>query len=219
MAKKFKPSPFNYCDYRCEACPEQENCRIYKENQERILAHYVKGEDPNDPKVFLDDLHDIFEKTKSMLKEIAAKEGIDIDEVPDEEVSRVNPKDYIIYRLAYEYLKEAHAFIKELERTGIPETINKDFEDLVWYHTLIAAKAGRLVSGFANDFDEEIQQIEEEGTLQVINKGITLSGDALKNMLNELPDYLYTIADLLELLSRLEKQIKTDIRQKVGTEP
>ena len=84
---------------------------------------------------------------------------------------------------------------------------------------MIAAKSGRLVSGFIDDFlDEEVAKVEEEGTLKVINKGINLSKNALENMLNELPDHLYTIADLMELLKRLEKQIQNDIRQKVNEE-
>ncbi len=93
--------------------------------------------------------------------------------------------------------------------------MREDFQDLVWYHTLITAKSGRLVSGFIDDFDEEVQQAEEEGTLKVINKGITLSKNALQNMLNELPDHLYTIAHLIELLKTLEQQIQTDIHEKV----
>ena len=215
MRKKYKAPPFNYCDYRCDRCDERENCRVYKDNEERILNHYANGEDPYAPEVFLKDLKEIFANTQNMIRDMAQKQGINIEELPDEETPEVNPDDYVIYRLAYEYYKQANIFIKELERTGIPETIQEDFRDLVWYHTLIAAKTGRLVSGFIDDYDEEFQKQEEEGTLAVINKGIDLSKNALENMLNELPDHLYTIADLMELLKRLEKQIQIDIRQKV----
>ena len=215
--KKFKPSPFNYCDYRCEKCDEKENCRVYKENQERVLNHYLKGEDPYDSEVFMNDLKEIFAKTKDMIKDMAEERGINTEELRDAEVPEIEPEEYVIYRLAYVYYQQANAFIKELEKSGIPESIKEDYADLVWYHTLIAAKSGRLVSGFIDDFfDEEIQQIEEEGTLKVINKGIQLSKNALENMLNELPDYFYTIADLLDVLKNLEKQIGTDIRQKVA---
>ncbi len=219
MSDKFKPPPFNYCDYRCEKCDERDNCRVYKDNEERVLQHYVNGEDPNDPKVFLSDLHEIFAKTKNMIKDMAKEQGIDIEELPDEEIPEVNPEEYVVYCLAHQYSKEAHSFIKELEKTGIPEAIKEDYEDLIWFHALIAAKSGRLVSGFIDDFfDEEVAKVEEEGTLKVINKGINLSKNALENMLHELPDHLYTIAGLMELLKKLEKQIQTDIRQKVNEE-
>jgi len=215
--KKFKSSPYNYCDYRCEFCDEKDNCRVYKDNEERVLQHYLKGENPDDPEVFLKDLHNIFAKTKSMIKDMAKKQGIEIDVSPDEQVPDVNPEEYTIYCIAHEYFKEASSFIKELQTSGIPNSIEQDVSDLVWYHTLIAAKSGRLVSGFIDDFfDEEIQKVEEEGTLNVINKGINLSKNALQNMLNELPDHLPQIADLMALLKRLEDIIKTDIRQKVA---
>jgi hypothetical protein len=216
LDKKFKPSPYNYCDYRCERCDEKENCRVYKDNSERVLQHYLKGEDPYDPEVFLNDLHDIFAKTKDMVMGMADKQGIDMSEIPQEELPKVNPEEYTIYCIAHEYFKEAGSFVKDLEKSGIPASLEEDFSDLIWYHTLIAAKSGRLVSGFIDDFlEDEIQDIEEKGTLQVINKGIEISKKALENMLNELPDELPRIADLMALLKKLEEIIRTDIRQKV----
>ena len=214
--KKFKPSPYNYCDYRCERCDEKDNCRVYKDNAERVLQHYLKGENPDDPEVFLKDLHNIFAKTKSMIEDMAKKQGIEIDVSPRVEVPVVDPEEFTLYCIAHEYFDEASSFIKELQTSGIPDSIKEDFTDLVWYHSLIAAKSGRLVSGFIDDFfDEEVTDVEEKGTVQVIKKGIDLSKKALQNMLNELPDHLPQIADLMALLKRLEKQIQTDIRQKV----
>lgn len=183
------------------------------------MDHYVKGEDPYNPDVFMKDLHDIFAHTKKMVIKMAEERGIDVSDATSQEVPEVNPEEYVVYRLAYAYATQAHAFIKELEQSGITDAIREDFEDLVWYHTLIAAKTGRLVSGFADDFlDEELQTIEEEGTIGVIQKGITLSSEALHHMLNELPDQLYTISDLIDLLKRLDKQLGADIRQRVASD-
>lgn len=218
MADKFKPGPYNYCDYRCDRCDERENCRVYKENEERMLQHYLKGEDPNDPEIFINDLKDIFDKTKDMLEKAAEEQGININELSDEEeIVEVDPHNYVIYNYAYEYYKQAKKLIQKIEKTGIPEEIKEDFDDFAWYHTLLVAKTGRLVSGFDDKFfDEEVRAVEEEGTLQVINKAITLSKNALENMLNELPDDFQQIAILLDLIKRLEQQIKIDIRAKVN---
>ena len=216
MAEAFKPPPFNYCDYRCDRCDKRETCRVYKDDQERLLDHYRKGEDPYDPNIFMNDLKEIFTKTEKMIRKIAQEQGIDLDEANAEEMPEVNPDEYVIYRLAYQYFKEANALVKELEHSGIPENLHQDFDDFVWYHTLIAAKAGRLVSGFIDDYlDEEVTKLEEDGTIGVIRKGINLSKQALENMLSELPDHLYAIADLTDLLRRIEKQLEEDIRQKV----
>jgi len=217
MTSEYTPPPFNYCDYRCDRCEEQERCRVFKEEQERLLSHYVKGEDPNDPQVFMADIKKIFERTQQMIMKMARKHGIDVDEFETEEPPEVDPNEYVIYRLAHEYYKHAHGFVTELENTGIPVVVEEEYKDLVWYHTLIVAKSGRLVSGFIDDvLDGELQQYEEQGTLQVIKKGIDLSKNALEKMLDELPDGFHTIAHLMELLKRLEDQLAGDIRQKVG---
>jgi hypothetical protein len=210
-ATEFKPGPFNYCDYRCDRCDEQAKCRVFKEEQERLLEHYAKGEDSNDPEVFLQDMHKIFEKTKEMLEKTAAEQGINLGELPLEEAKQVEPETYVVYNCAHDYFEQAHLFIKKLEKEGSPASVEDDVEDLVWYHTLIAAKTGRLVSGFEDEIDE-VQKIDEEGTLKVINKGIGLSKKALEHMLNELPGHLQDVATLLSLLKRIEKQIATDIR-------
>lgn len=216
MPKKFKPGPYNYCDYRCEYCDQRDDCRVYKENEERLLKHYLNGEDPNDPEVFLNDLNEIFEKTQRMLRMAAKEHGLNLDEIPDSEIPEVNPRDYVIYNLAYEYFNQAHSLIKELRETGVPEEIIEEYEDFAWYHTLLVAKTGRLVSGFDDEFyDEEVREVEERGTLQVINKGITLSKNALQKMLNELPDHFQAIVDLLHILKKLEEQIKINMRARV----
>jgi hypothetical protein len=216
MKKKYVPPPFNFCDYRCDRCEHKDACKVCKEDQERILDHYVKGEDPNDPDIFLNDIQKIFAKTKNMLQDMAKKQGIEIDQVKDEASPDVNPEEYVIYRLAHEYYREAHALIAYLENSGIPESLDESFTDLIWYHTLIAAKTGRLVSGFIDDFlDDDLRKIEEEGTLGVIHKSIALSKDALEVMLGELPDHLHDIAHLMDVLKRIERQIQKGIREKV----
>jgi hypothetical protein len=216
MNDKFKPPPFNYCDYRCDRCDEQENCRVFKDDQERLLDHYRKGEDPYDPEVFMNDLKKIFSRTEKMIRKAAREHGVDLEGVDDDDVPEIDPEEYVIYRLAYRYFEEANVLIKALEKIGIPENIKSHYDDLVWYHTLIAAKSGRLVSGFIDDFlDEEISSIEEEGTVSVIKKGIRLSRNALESMLSEFPEQLHAIAGLVEILNQIEKQLESDFRQKV----
>lgn len=216
MSEKFKPPPFNYCDYRCDRCDEREKCRVFKDDQERLLDHYRKGEDPYDPEIFMNDLKEIFSRTEKMIKKAAQEHGINLEEIGEEEVQEVEPEEYVIYRLAYKYFEEANAFIKTLDKSGIPENIKAYYDDLVWYHTLIAAKSGRLVSGFIDDFlDDEVSTVEEDGTVSVIRKGIRLSRNALESMLSEFPDHLHTIASMMELLKQIERQIEVDVRQKI----
>jgi hypothetical protein len=50
----------------------------------------------------------------------------------------------------------------------------------------------------------------------VINKSLRISRAALETMLRELPEHLQNIAELIQMLNRIEEQIKKDIRQKIG---
>lgn len=214
--EEYTPSPYNYCDYRCDRCEYQETCKVYKDEQERLLEHYVRGEDPHDPDIFMNDMKDIFDETRQMIVNIAQEEGFDIDSIEDVEVPRVDPKEFVLYRLVREYSNEAHGFLKQLREEGITEEAEEAYDDLMWYHTLIVAKTGRLVSTFEDGVrDEKMQAIEEQGTLGVIDKCVRISRSALETMLSELPEHLQTIADLMELLKRVEQQINKDIRQKV----
>lgn len=214
----YTPSPFNYCDYRCDRCEHQDDCKVYKDEQERLLDHYVKGEDPHDPEVFMDDMKGIFDQTKKMILDMAQGQGFDLDGIEDVEVPHVDPKGYVLYRLVRAYSDEAHVFLKLLQEEGITEETEEAYDDLMWYHTLIVAKTGRLVSTFEDDLrDEEMQEIEETGTLGVINKSIRISHAALDTMLRELPEHLQDIAELITMLNRVEEQISKDIRQKAGS--
>jgi len=216
--EKYTPSPFSYCDYRCDRCEHQETCKVFRDEQERLLEHYIKGEDPHDPEIFMNDMKDIFNQTHQMILNIAQEEGFDLDSMEEVEVLRVDPKKYVLYCLIREYSNEAHVFLKQLRQEGITEESEEAYDDLMWYHTLIIAKAGRLVSTFEDGLrDEEMQDREEKGTLSVIDKCIRVSRSALEIMLSELPEHLETIAHLLDLLKRVEKQVSKDIHQKVGS--
>jgi len=215
---KYTPSPFSFCDYRCDRCEFQDTCKVYKDEQERLLEHYVKGEDPHDPDVFMNDMKDIFDQTKQMILGFAQKEGFDLDNTDDVEVPHIDPNEYKLYRLVRAYADEAHVFLKLLQREGISDEIEEAYDDLMWYHTLIVAKTGRLVSTFEDDArDAEMQAMEETGTLRVIEKCIRISRAGLETMLRELPEYLQDVAELISMLNRVEEQIDKDIRQKVGS--
>jgi hypothetical protein len=216
--EKCTPSPYNYCDYRCDRCEHQNDCKVFKDDQERLIEHYIKGEDPHDPEIFMNDMKEIFDQTRKMIMDIAQEQGFDLDSIEDVEVPHIDPKEYVLYRLVREYADEAHVFLKQLQQEGITEDAEEAYSDIMWYHTLIVAKTGRLVSTFEDGLrDTEMQDIEERGTLGVIDKCIRVSRCALETMLNELPEHLQTIADLMDLLKTIEQQINKDIRQKVGS--
>lgn len=216
MDEPVKSAPYNYCDYRCDRCGERLNCRVFREEQARLQEHHDRGEDPYDPEIFMADLKRIFQQTEAMIKHAAELEGHPTEDEPAEPV-RDRPDEYVLYRQSIEYSRQARAFIRQIEAEGLPDQCREAFSDVVWYHTLIAAKAGRLVSGFIDNLrDAGSQRQEEEGTLAVLRKSIDLSRRGLEFIKQEHPGYSHVIEDLLGMLDRIEKTIQTGIRQKTG---
>lgn len=209
-------TPYNYCDYRCDRCDERLDCRVFREEQARLQEHYDRGEDPYDPEIFMADLKRIFQQTEAMIIHAAEQENVNLED-NDEIPVREEPEQYVLYRQAFEYRRQAKALIRLIEADQQPDTIREAFADLIWYHTLIAAKAGRLVSGFIDHRRSgEFQKKEEEGTLAVISKCILLSRQGLERIKTELPEHTHLIKELLAMLDQIEQTIQTDIRRKIG---
>ena len=53
---KYIDGIFNYCDRWCERCRFEDRCRVRHEERKRMERHLLRGENPEDPKVFLQDL-------------------------------------------------------------------------------------------------------------------------------------------------------------------
>lgn len=73
---------YNYCDRWCERCLFTDRCEVYAREQRQWERHLLRGEDPDDPKVFMQDLNETLDETAQMLEQIAAEEGIDLESLP-----------------------------------------------------------------------------------------------------------------------------------------
>ncbi len=209
-------TPYNYCDYRCERCDQRLSCRVFREEQARLQDHYDRGEDPYDPEIFMNDLRQVFQQTEAMIVHAAEQESIKLENNHKTTIGE-EPEQYVLYRQAFEYYRQTNALIRLIESGHLPDQIREAFADVVWYHTLIAAKAGRLISGFIDHHhDEEFQTKEEKGTLGVIRKSILLSRQGLERIKIALPEHTHLIKELLTMLDQIEQTIQTDMRRKVG---
>lgn len=74
--KQYIDGIYNYCDRWCERCPFTERCRVY--DAEREVMADEESRDPNNA-AFWQALSDMLAKTKEMLREAAAEQGINID--------------------------------------------------------------------------------------------------------------------------------------------
>jgi hypothetical protein len=184
MANKeeFIPGIYNYCDRWCERCRFRNKCSLYDKEQKRLAEHESKGEDPYDWDIVLEDIKGEFEETLRLIHEAAEKQGIDLDDLPDEEYETPDPSDHPLVVVASGYSKEASAFLKTLRETIQAEGIDlskrieymptakedkerlmrivSSYDTVMWYHTLIPVKIRRAIQskmeiGSNDEFAEE----------------------------------------------------------------
>ena len=101
------PGIFNYCDRWCERCPFTSRCLNFEMNEEK-LGDLENIDITNE--VFWQKLSETFAETLSMLKEMAAEKGIDLDsiELDDEDNYKRRDEDlsvvHIISHMAKSYI-------------------------------------------------------------------------------------------------------------------
>ena len=72
---------YNYCDGWCERCQHTAKCFSYNSN----LFNKKKSDINNDE--FWDTLSSIFSKTKELILHVSKKQGIDLNDITDEEIT------------------------------------------------------------------------------------------------------------------------------------
>jgi len=101
------PGIFNYCDRWCERCPFTSRCLNFEMNEEKFGD--IENIDITN-EVFWQKLSETFAETLSMLKEMAAEKGIDLDsiELDDEDNYKRRDEDpsvvHIISHMAKSYI-------------------------------------------------------------------------------------------------------------------
>jgi hypothetical protein len=205
---QFISGVYNYCDRFCERCLLIRKCRVYAEEKVRTEQHRRKGEDPHDWAIVLDDVKKEFDKTMKLIRAFAQKEGIDLESVPDSEISSLpDPSDYPLDRLSREYMNKTGKFLtncrEKIEKFGRDlevcggitngsvidlKRIITDYETVLWYHTLIPVKIRRGLtskleaeenSASDGDFDD-LSAGDAAGSAKVAYYGLVRSISALQ---------------------------------------
>jgi hypothetical protein len=86
--ERFISGIYNYCDRWCERCRLSDRCYLYHQEQEMMERHLLRGEDPDDPQVVLQDVGESFRKTIEMLQAMAEEMGVDLNNLPPVERHR-----------------------------------------------------------------------------------------------------------------------------------
>jgi hypothetical protein len=165
---RFIAGIYNYCDRWCERCRFTDRCRVYASEQAQMERHVLRGEDPNDPEIALQDAADSLDRTLQMLAQFAEERGFSLEATPPPAFAPPERADPLRER-AMRWTKRVSALLARLsaDLPGIGQDLGAltssltDQEEadgrqaferlddahavLCHYHVLIPAKIGRAV--------------------------------------------------------------------------
>jgi hypothetical protein len=109
---RFIAGIFNYCDRWCERCRFTDRCQVYEQEQRQWERHLLRGEDPDDPAVFIKDVEESLGEAIGMLAAMAEEAGIDLAAKLEEQAG-AEPEAELPSRLSG---PEAHPLTVRMER-------------------------------------------------------------------------------------------------------
>ncbi|MBM4045313.1 MAG: hypothetical protein FJ279_09380 [Planctomycetes bacterium] len=209
--KRFISGIYNYCDRWCERCAKTERCYLYAQEQADRAEYEAQGKDPDSDEAAMEMVHQNFQRTLEMLKQMAQEQGLDLDKLAEEApVERVDPRGQPLCRRADGYRKKASQFLKRLRKTlkteragilkraGVVPSAERDaktlaeimdaYEVIAWYHMQIAVKLNRAMSSKQRSEPKEDPEMREitlsdgNGSAKVAYLGLSNSMVALQKV-------------------------------------
>ena len=173
----FSP-PYNWCDSRCERCP-LDDCAVRLSLGRRARTHEVRGEDPEAPEVWLQDLHDNLQRSIDMLEALAQEEGLDLDTPP------VPPK---LVSLDVRRLSKAgqSCFTAALDAFENSSPLGSEGEEILDLATLVKVKTARLTA-FGEGEREETWEIDAVPNLFLIEQTLRAMGKHVSSLRATMP--------------------------------
>lgn len=228
MNEQFIPSIFNYCDRWCEKCPFTNRCRTY------AMSAEWEANNPDKKGDWAAQVADSFAQAMAMIREEAARNGIDLDNLPEyippepspELLARKATSTQLIqhYETIAQHWKDQHqshieAWTKGIQKRyemGIPNTesefyeVQEAYEIIIWYYYFIRAKVRRAYSYLENDWGiEEDYPIQNDmnGSAKIAIIAVERSIAAWEMMRKYFQDEEDTIIDIMLTLARIQQRI------------
>ena len=227
---------YNYCDRWCERCPFTSRCLNFEMSEEKFGD--PQSRDINN-EAFWEKLGETLHETLTMLKEMAAEKGIDLDDIDiDEEDAESSLEEksvvHMTTHLAKSYISmtndwfDANVYIHEddagtFEAISAPDsvlsTLPKDTGPLIdavdvirWYQHQIYVKLNRA---YHSSRDEEFEILNDfpkdsDGSTKVALIGMDRSISAWGELLKFFPHQEEAILDIISHLDRLRHRTEAE---------
>jgi hypothetical protein len=216
------PGIYNYCDRWCERCSFTSRCLVFATEQEDNDENPAHRDITNEQ--FWQRLSLIFKETKEMILEWANEEGIDLENIDEDEIawSEKQHDDAERHPLAVSgkrYADEVRKWFAEYYQTLESSDVESDETDeeqadqvrdatevLFWYQYQIAVKTIRALWSRSTESDEwtgESDSKDSDGSAKVALVGLDRSIAAWRLMQLSLPERSELIVPLILHLERL----------------
>lgn len=231
------PGIYNYCDRWCERCPFTSRCLNFEMSEEKF-GDLQNVDITNE--IFWQKLSETFQETLTMLKEMAAEKGIDLDaiELDDDEATNGSFEDpsvvHIISHMARSYITmvdewfDKNVYIFKDDRAQLKEITDADSsqsppdEDTVtlidsvevirWYQHQIYVKLRRALHSVQNEGMEELDEFprDSDGSTKVSLIGMDRSISAWGKIIKYFPDQEDNILGIMAHLDRFRRRTETE---------
>lgn len=214
-------SPSSFCDSHCARCPVQGQCKLFELMERRRREHELRGEDPDDLEVVMQDVASDMEKALGMLKEELEERGIDA-----REIEPLPPLSTYAFRLQEVATQHLFAVRGIIDRMG-PAHLH-GHEDLVeelqrMTHTL-AGKVANLSGDISDSGRLELDPGNRSHTVSVLlllEHAARTSGELMTRLASIAPDLPMTRfkgiqAEFEGLLAPLFDEISANDREALG---
>jgi len=165
---QFISSIYNYCDRWCERCEFTPRCRVFADESTREPL----SDDPMEDAILT--VAQSFAEALHLLKDNAAKFGIDLDAANDPKLEKAIERQReivdatVLVRTAKDYGFASLSLLENAETLGldVDDLLTEDMLSMVgWYQFFIGAKLHRAYHGIVDlDGDEDVDALRDPGS-------------------------------------------------------
>lgn len=197
------------CSWRRIACGRND-CPICGRVERDRQKHEMRGEDPDDAQVMMEDLAESLRETIVTIHKMAAEMNIDLSNLDDvdPEPQPPEPKAFRLYRDVWAWREEVDRVTNEAELNGAFWPYTEDAEDLGWYKNTLCTKVYRqLCNRWQLERGNEDVWTDYEYSHRVLHECCELLERALKRISSPEDPLRHTAASLLEQFYLIEERI------------
>jgi hypothetical protein len=228
---------YNYCDRWCERCEYTKRCANFFLNENHLSA--MDELDINN-KRFWEKLHEVFQLTLEMVKEIAEEQGIDLESIDYESSKKADKelnqkaKNFECSYMSNVYIELVDSWfdssenifdelveeLKMRDELGLPnsdsvrevDNLYDVIEVIRWYQHQIHVKILRAVTGKLEDNNivDDNYTKDSDGSAKVALIGIDRSIASWGEMLSYLPNHEDGLINILVHLERLRRKTEAE---------